>query len=198
MNKPDTVAARELSLYIINTSEIYHKYTVPTVARLASRVVNGTYDPTLAVKAWLYIADIGAQWYVKDYCAAGEKWHEMFSKPTRLLACEEMMFQYESLLNDTAESLRIDKKNKEVWTLSAIRQRNETVGKYFFSRDTMKFFSDTMKSFTVHYADGKIYIVRVKPMRDRDGRSMGGLGDRRLFNPETGDISCVIREESGK
>jgi hypothetical protein len=198
VNKPDTVAARELTLYITNTGEIYQKYTVPTVARLAHRVVNGTYDPTKAVKAWLYIADIGAQQYTVEYSAKGDSSYGIFSKPTRLLCSAELMTYYQEHIDNTAESLRIDKKNKEVWTLSAIRQRHEQAGLYFFTRDTMRHFGDTMKSFSVHCAEGKIYIVRVKAMRDSDGRNMGGIGDKRLFNPETGRISPTIREESDK
>jgi hypothetical protein len=80
------------------------------------------------------------------------------------------------------------------WTLAEIRAANERAGHYFFSRDTMKFFGDTMRSFAVRHIGEKVYVQRVRPMRDRDGRNMGGVGDMREFNPETGDIGLVIRE----
>lgn len=95
-------------------------------------------------------------------------------------------------MTDTKE---LDKENRKRWTLSAIKEANSDAGNFFFSRDTMKFFGDTMRSFRVQCYGGQIYVVRVKPMRDRSGRNMGGLGDRRLFNPATGDISTVIRED---
>ena len=82
--------------------------------------------------------------------------------------------------------------NIRKWTLSEIKAANERAGNYFFSRDTMKFFGDTMRSFAVRHIDGKVYIQRVKPMYDRGGRSMGGVGDMREFNPATGTIGCVL------
>lgn len=75
------------------------------------------------------------------------------------------------------------------WTLADIRAANLEVGGYFFERSTMKFFGDTMRSFAVRYIDGKVYLQRVRPMRDRDGRNMGGVGNMSEFNPETGHIA---------
>jgi hypothetical protein len=84
--------------------------------------------------------------------------------------------------------------NSKKWTLAEIKEANTAAGQYFFSRDTMKFFGDTMRSFKVDHDDqGRVYVVRVKQMRDRDGRNMGGVGDRREFDPATGHISTVIR-----
>src|SRR5215475_5100671 len=80
----------------------------------------------------------------------------------------------------------------ERWTLAQIKDKNMRAGWYFFSRDTMKFFGDTMRSFAVRHEmiDGRpvILIERVRPMHDHAGRNMGGLGDLRVFDPETGDI----------
>lgn len=82
------------------------------------------------------------------------------------------------------------------WRLSEIRAANDAAGRFFFSRDTMRFFGDTMRSFAVsHGDDGTVYVRRVRPMRDRNGRNMGGVGQVRVFDWRTGDISVPIREE---
>lgn len=194
--KADIPAAVELRLYAVNDGETYRAVTTPVIENLARKIAAGSYDPSKAGKAWVHVADYSAQRYTKEFCSGSESSYGCFTKPTREYAAGEIAEYYTEQLTEKAAEYRLDRKNKEVWTLSAIKQRNETVGKYFFSRDTMKFFGDTMASFGVHCSGGKIYVVRIKPMRDRDGRSMGGVGDKRLFDPETGEISTVIREDS--
>jgi hypothetical protein len=83
------------------------------------------------------------------------------------------------------------------WTLSEIRDANMRAGRHFFDRATMRAFGDTMRSFAVRHIEGKVYVQRVRPMRDRDGRSMGGVGQLREFYPETGDIGVPIKSELG-
>jgi hypothetical protein len=78
------------------------------------------------------------------------------------------------------------------WTLAAIKAKNADGGGFFFTRQTMKFFGDTMRSFGVHHVGDKVYIVRLRPMRDNNGRNMGGIGERRLFDPVTGAIGVPL------
>lgn len=91
------------------------------------------------------------------------------------------------------------------FTLADIKAANEAAGHFFFSRDTMRAFGDTMRSFRVAHTMEMnqgfpremipaVYLIRVRPMRDNSGRNMGGLGERRHFDPDTGRISTVIRE----
>ena len=75
------------------------------------------------------------------------------------------------------------------WTLAEIRAANENAGHFFFSRDTMRFFGDTMRSFSVRHVDGRVYVVRVAPTKHKTG-----LGDWREFNPDTGDIGLPTQE----
>lgn len=77
------------------------------------------------------------------------------------------------------------------WTLSEVREANLSAGRHFFDRATMRAFGDTMKSFRLakeKLPDGRLILVRVRPMRDRSGRDMGGIGQRRPFDPRTGEI----------
>lgn len=78
------------------------------------------------------------------------------------------------------------------YTISDIRHYSLESGSHFFTRQTMRFFGDTVRSFAVrHMPDGTIELERVRPMRDRSGRSMGGVGKRYKVNTETWDIvSC--------
>lgn len=48
------------------------------------------------------------------------------------------------------------------WTLKEVRKASLAMGAYFFDRETMKFFGDTMQNFKVVNAYGKVYIERLK------------------------------------
>lgn len=75
------------------------------------------------------------------------------------------------------------------YTLAEIAEMNEAGGGLFFARKTMQAFGDTRRSFAVrHMPDGSVELERVRPMRDRSGRSMGGVGKRYRVNLETGGI----------
>ena len=80
------------------------------------------------------------------------------------------------------------------WTLADIRHANSEAGGYFFRRDTMRAFGDTMRSYRVEHDGDRVFLVRVRPMRNSRGVNMGGVGDRSEFNRATGWIGPVIRE----
>jgi hypothetical protein len=85
---------------------------------------------------------------------------------------------------DNKEAERLNRKN---WKLSGISRRNKEMGFWFFSRSTMKFFGDTMKSFRVRYDGSEIFVERVLP-----SKYMGNSCKTWKFNPETGDLKPVI------
>ena len=65
-------------------------------------------------------------------------------------------------------------------TISEIKRRTQETSPYFFSKDTMRFFGQTMRSFTVKKQDDGRYMIQA-PMRDSNGRHMGLTV--RYFNP---------------
>jgi hypothetical protein len=70
----------------------------------------------------------------------------------------------------------------DTFTISQIKYRNECAGHYFFSRNTMKFFGNTMKDFRVRHVkqdDGtkRVYVIN----------TVGGAVHE--FDPETGHIN---------
>lgn len=72
-----------------------------------------------------------------------------------------------------------------------IKERTEKTSPYFFSRDTLKFFHQTMKSFSVKKLNnGKYYISA--PMKDHSGRKIGMT--ERYFNPDTNQLEHVEKD----
>lgn len=67
-------------------------------------------------------------------------------------------------------------------TLSELKALNERNGGYFFSRNTMKFFGDTMKNFGLRKTDDPkiVEVYRKKATKH------GSAGRTWKFNTETG------------
>ena len=81
-------------------------------------------------------------------------------------------------------------------TVAGIRAANLDAGHHFFDRETMRFFGDTVRSFATCEVDGKPGLRRVRPRRDRDGRSLGGVGDLYSFDAVTGDVRSYQEPQS--
>jgi hypothetical protein len=79
-------------------------------------------------------------------------------------------------------------------TLADIKAANETAGHYFFSRDTMKFFGDTMRSFAVRHIGGRVFVERVRAPANGPDRATGEsmVGSLREFDPATGHIGVTL------
>jgi hypothetical protein len=72
-----------------------------------------------------------------------------------------------------------------IMTIYEIKEKTQQTAPYFFSRDTLKFFGQTMSSFRVKkQSDGRIMIFA--PMRDRQGKKVGET--IRYFNPITNEL----------
>ena len=65
-------------------------------------------------------------------------------------------------------------------TISEIKRRTQETSPYFFSEDTMRFFGQTMHSFSVRKQDDGRYKISA-PMRNGSGETMGETV--RYFNP---------------
>lgn len=186
------IEARELALYTINTGELYRPHAQAIIANLAARKVGKTYKADKALILWGHHAKRGADAYRAEFGPMDGG----FTPATRALAAVEIAEHYADELRDTAADLRKDAKLRDAWPLWKIARDNESAGKFFFSADTMRFFGDTMGAFAVRVEAGKVYVVRVKPPRKAPDRTTGlrMVGERREFNPKTGDIGVVIRD----
>lgn len=74
-------------------------------------------------------------------------------------------------------------------TIHDIKRLSEPKSPYFFSRDTLKFFGQTLKSFSVTKYPGGRYLISA-PMVDRlTGRKVGTT--ERIFNPVTNELELI-------
>lgn len=69
-------------------------------------------------------------------------------------------------------------------TIYEIKRRTEETAPEFFTRQTLKFFGQTLKDFRVYKVDSKNYLITA-PMRMR-GKVIGHT--RRLFNTDTNKL----------
>lgn len=83
-------------------------------------------------------------------------------------------------------------------TLADIKAANEAAGRYFFSRDTMKFFGDTMRNFAVRHIGGRVFVERVRAPGNAPDRATGEamVGALREFDPATGEIGTELRGDA--
>ena len=95
----DPVTARELALYAINDSNTHHGCTAAVIANLARKRRKGTYNPTLAPKAWRYVADLAAKRYTHEFGTPGAR---IFSPADRDMAALEIMEHYEEAVAEAA------------------------------------------------------------------------------------------------
>lgn len=83
-------------------------------------------------------------------------------------------------------------------TIYEIKRRTEETAPHFFSRETLKFFHQTMRDFKVYkQKDGKFMIVAPIRQRTRFSGSpiFATIGEtRRIFNPETNKLERVSND----
>ena len=88
--------ARELYLYIVNDTNLYHRFTQPIIANLQKKYRKGVYDRDLALKSWQRLADEGNRQYVKEFEYDVEEGSPVnFDKPARVEAAKELRDHYE-------------------------------------------------------------------------------------------------------
>jgi hypothetical protein len=87
---------RELKLFIDNDSQLYRSQTTSILKNLMTKKGQGKYDPSKAVKLWMYLVDAGAKKYVKDQGSPGQKWNEMFTKADREAVAKELNDDFEA------------------------------------------------------------------------------------------------------
>ena len=69
-------------------------------------------------------------------------------------------------------------------TIYEIKRRVQETSPYFFNTKSLKFFGQTLRSFSVHKAGERFYISA--PTRDSSGRIVGRT--ERFFNPATNEL----------
>lgn len=77
-------------------------------------------------------------------------------------------------------------------TIQEIKQRTHETSPYFFTKDTLRFFRQTMRSFKVYKwsKDGVDGYKISAPMKDYSGEIVGYT--ERFFNPITNELESVL------
>lgn len=92
----DPIYAREIALFAVNTESLYRQRALPIIANLKRKLAKGTYDATLALKAWQYLADDAAKLYAKEFGC------QLVNKATRTAAAAEIAEHYADALEGDA------------------------------------------------------------------------------------------------
>lgn len=80
------------------------------------------------------------------------------------------------------------------WTLAEVKKANLAAGHFFFDRETLKAFGETMKNWAVSNVNGRVFVERIKAGRSDASFSGGAVGVKYEFYPETGRLSGPIQE----
>lgn len=100
----DESVAAKLLLFIDNDGDLYRQQFMPIIENLARKIKRGVYAPTLAIKLWMYLMDVGAKKYIKEFGGLDEEqttsWNEAFPKRVREIAAKEISErEYEKIMN---------------------------------------------------------------------------------------------------
>jgi hypothetical protein len=79
------------------------------------------------------------------------------------------------------------------YTISDIKAANKAAGRFFFERDTMRFFNSRVFR-SVYQGPGGVYFVTSEQFTGSDGVKAPRTYKVREFDPETGNVSTFGRE----
>ena len=83
--------ARELDLYMMNDSAIYHAYYLPVALNLQKKWQKGEYDKDLGIKGMRRAVDAAAKQYNREHGSMSTPWHKLFSVGDRDAVAENLV-----------------------------------------------------------------------------------------------------------
>lgn len=92
---------------------------------------------------------------------------------------------------------------RKAWTVAAIARRNKAAGGHFFDRGTLKFFGETMSSYGVKAAGGKVFVVRKSDGKKWPVNARGRIGPagnprrRKGRNMQWGEYVVSVAKKDG-
>jgi len=110
-SQADHVAARELSLFAVNTAALYRQRAQPIMTALARKIAAGEYDADKAPAAWASLADDAARAYTKEFGCVPAPFGG-FDKATRTAAAAMMADHYAEELVTIAADMMAGRRNK--------------------------------------------------------------------------------------
>jgi hypothetical protein len=119
----DRDAAQELELFIMNDADLHRQQLTPIRLNLLRKYAAGKFDFLKSVKLWEYLAENGAQKYVKEH--GGGLWFNVFTPETRRYAARQMAGGFEqSLKLGEYDDLIFEKGGIHAKRLKALRGGN--------------------------------------------------------------------------
>lgn len=91
----DMAAVEEMVLVISNDGDLYRAMIAPVIEMLKRKVKKGTYDKSLAYKAFDGVVKKGCQDYHKRFGSPSEKYYEIFNVATREQIAKDLVDEYE-------------------------------------------------------------------------------------------------------
>ena len=88
----------ELVNFITDDKDLYEKRVVPILKNLKKKLDKGSYDHTLAIKAWKPLADDGAKLYGKRFGSGEREGFVMFTASDRNAVAKELQNYYDEEL----------------------------------------------------------------------------------------------------
>lgn len=93
----DSAMVRELFLFIENDGNTYRQRVKPIIQNLGRKMKNGSYDPELAVKGFLYAVEHGIKEYIKQFGDLGK-----VSKEDKVEIARQLLDSYMDEIEDAA------------------------------------------------------------------------------------------------
>lgn len=99
-----TAESTELTLYAVNTAELYHRDALPIIDNLARKKARGTYDEAKAIDAFYYMAQDAAKMYAKEF-AHVEDATKIFDVTARYTTAAGILEHYADMIEERAEEI---------------------------------------------------------------------------------------------
>lgn len=112
----------ELVTYIENDETLYRQVIKPTIDNMKRKRKSGKYDDTLAVKAWMHVADEGVRKYDKEF-GSGRGSLTLLNKATREAIAKGLKdsFEEEISYEDDVKSSRVIRGKRKVMAARVYR-----------------------------------------------------------------------------
>lgn len=90
----DEIAKTELYLFIKNDGRLYRQRHLPIIKNLVNKKKRHAYSSQKALKSFIFLANLGAKEYAREYARPGE-WNTIFSVKTRKATAIELRDDFE-------------------------------------------------------------------------------------------------------
>lgn len=110
----DSIAERELLLFIENDGDLNRQQHTPINKNLVTKKAKGVYDSKKAEKLFMYLVDNGAKKYAKEFGDKNQNWYDMYPVEARRQVAKELTHSFEEQEKDGDFDYLLPKKYQNV------------------------------------------------------------------------------------